>query len=310
MFSVYLPPDWNHCQAERLIDLLRSDAKIIRDVSSVDVMVCGRPSAEMIEKCSPSLLLVPFAGIPPETLALARKYPTMRVHNLHHNAQAVAETAVALMLAAAGRIPQSDAALRKGDWSVRYNASRSILLGGSRVLVLGYGNIGRRVGRACKALEASVTGIVRTPRSEPDTATRESLHSLLRKTDFLVCCMPLTEETRNMIGSVELSLLHCRSVLVNVGRAGVVSEDALYSALSKREIGAAGLDVWYRPADDGMPSNLPFHELDNVVMSPHVGGAFGIPELEDERTRGIVRAVRAFVRGEPVPFPVNLDLGY
>lgn len=308
-----MPRDWNADQLSDIKALLPCDIVITQIPSPVDMVVCGRPTAELLRCCTPSCLLLPFAGVPQETLDLLRTFLSIKVHNLHHNAGAAAETALALMLSAARGIPVADAALRRGDWSPRYSPAGTILLGGSRVLILGCGSIGKLLRRACEALGASVHGVRRNPDPDPAIHTPDSLNDLLETTDFLVCCLPLTEETRGMIGFHQLSLLHRRSVLVNVGRAEVISEEALYKALSSGEIGAAGLDVWYRyPGDpeNTMPSNLPFHTLANVVMSPHRAGAYGVPELERKRTSEIARAIMAAAEGKPVPNPVSIELGY
>lgn len=313
MFRVHIHMDWNASQLSEMESLLPDGTVVTREPSPVDMLVCGRPTAGLLHSCTPSCLLLPFAGVPAETLALMRKFPSIRVHNIHHNAGAASETALALMLAAARGIPVADAALRRGDWSPRYSPGGTILLGDSRVLILGYGHMGRLLRRACEALGAVVSGVRRHPDPDPSVHTPDSLDELLKTTDFLVCCLPLTEETRGMVGSRQLSLLHHRSVVVNVGRAEVISEEPLYKALAAGWIGAAGLDVWYRSPGDPtntMPSNLPFHELANVVMSPHRAGAFGVPELERRRTAEILRAIIAGAEGRPVPNPVDMELGY
>jgi phosphoglycerate dehydrogenase-like enzyme len=313
MYRVFLPSSSNPAQVSLLQDLIPENIEVTNEEKRVDMVVCGRPTPAMLQACSPRVLLIPFAGVPPATIELMKRYPGIGVHNLHHNAPAAAETALCLMLAAARGITVADAALRRGDWSARYNPGTTLLLGGSRVLILGNGCIGRRLRRVCEALDAKVDAIRRTPDPDPAVHTPEKLHTLLGGVDFLVGCLPLTAETRGMIGSEELSLLHSRSIVVNVGRAEVFHEEALFSALFKGEIGGAGLDVWYRyPGDPSntLPSRFPFHTLPSVVMSPHRGGAWGVPELERQRTEGIARAIRAGAKGMPVPHPVCLERGY
>lgn len=308
-----MPPDWSAGQLDSLIGMLPSGIEVTHRLSPVDMVVCGRPTSDLLRCCSPSFLLIPYAGVPEETLELMRDFPSISVHNLHHNAGAAAETALALMLAAARGIPAADAAMRRGDWTSRYHQESSILLEDARVLILGCGSIGSILRRACEALGAEVRGIRRNPHPDPVLHTPDMLHVLLADTDFLTCCLPLTRETRDMIGPLELSLLHPRSVLVNVGRAEVISEEPLFRALSQGMIGAAGLDVWYSyPGDplNTMPSTLPFHKLSNVVMSPHRAGGYGVPELEAKRSAGIARAIAAASEGREVPNPVNILLGY
>jgi phosphoglycerate dehydrogenase-like enzyme len=103
-------------------------------------------------------------------------------------------------------------------------------------------------------------------------------------------------------------------VLVNVGRGPIVDEAALYAALRDGTLYAAGLDVWYNyPADEAArahtpPSDYPFHELDNVVMSPHRAGSS--VETEALRMVHLARLLNAAARGEPMPNRVDLEAGY
>ena len=105
-----------------------------------------------------------------------------------------------------------------------------------------------------------------------------SLHQLdefLRAIDILIVSLPLTPKTEGLIGERELELLGPDGLFLNVGRGAVVDEESLYNALKDRVIAGAALDVWYNYtpiSDEGgrtSPYNCPFHELDNVVLSPH-----------------------------------------
>jgi phosphoglycerate dehydrogenase-like enzyme len=142
------------------------------------------------------------------------------------------------------------------------------------------------------------------------------LPALLPKADALVICLPLTDETRGLIGESELALMPDRAILINVGRGPIVDESALYHALHDRTLHAAGLDVWYNYPNDEpgrkstSPSEYPFHELNNVVMSPHRAGAPHTPETESLRMRALAELLNAAARGEPIPNRVDLDLGY
>lgn len=323
--------------------------------AAYDILVAGVPERGLIE-ASPNLstLVIPWAGVPNRTRALMSEFPRVSVHNLHHNAVQVAEMAVALLLAAAKRLVPMDAALRRGDWSPRYEKDGVVLLAGKRALVLGYGALGRSVARLLKGLGMTVTGVRRrggpngagetavagagssggarssagarpeagaTPRTEDDSpadAVRgvDRLNELLPSADALVVCLPLTNETRGLVGAGELALLPPRAVLVNVGRGPVVDERALYEALKQGTLHAAGLDVWYNyPTDEAArastrPSGYPFHELDNVVMSPHRAGAPNSAETESMRARALAELLNAAVRGGPVPNAVDLERGY
>jgi phosphoglycerate dehydrogenase-like enzyme len=103
----------------------------------------------------------------------------------------------------------------------------------------------------------------------------DALDDLLARADYLAITVPLTPETRGMIGARELAAMKPGAILLNPARAEIVDEDALYDALATWRLGGAALDVWYRyPTGPGptLPSRRPFHELPNVLMTPHVSG--------------------------------------
>ena len=303
------------------------------EAKSCEILVAGVPSRGMVAG-NPSLraLVIPWSGVPSRTRALMREFPHVSAHNLHHNALQVAEIAVSLLLAAAKRIVPMDASLRRDDWSPRYEESPVVLLDGKNVLVLGSGAIGRHVARLCKGLGMEVTAVRRGcsgGASDPGGRTAGAtsagagrvrpvaeLPSLLPEADAVVICLPLTDETRGLVGESELALMSERAILVNVGRGPIVDESALYHALRDGTLHAAGLDVWYNYPNDEpgrtstSPSEYPFHELDNVVMSPHRAGAPHTPETESLRMRALAELLNAAARGEPIPNRVNLDLGY
>jgi phosphoglycerate dehydrogenase-like enzyme len=285
------------------------------DAKSCDILVAGVPDRELVEG-NPGLraLVIPWSGVPNRTRDLMAGFPGVAVHNLHHNALQVAELAMALLLAAAKRVVPMDASLRRDDWSPRYRESAIVLLAERRALVLGGGAIGRHLVPMLEGLGMHVTTVRRAAAGAARPASE--LKALLPEADVLMVCLPLTDETRGIVGADELALLPDRAILVNVGRGPLVDESALYQALRDGTLHAAGLDVWYNyPTDEAgrtstSPSEHPFHELDNVVMSPHRGGAPHTQETESLRMRALARLLNAAARGEPVPNRVDLELGY
>jgi phosphoglycerate dehydrogenase-like enzyme len=132
----------------------------------------------------------------------------------------------------------------------------------------------------------------------------EALADVLARADYLAITLPLTPETRGLLGERELGLMKRTAVLVNVSRADILDEDALYTALAERRIGAAALDVWYRyPSSSGpvWPARRAFHELPNVLMTPHVSG--WTQGMLEARAALIAENIRRTARGEA---PINL----
>ncbi len=311
--------------SEEIIALLRShlNASVRLTIGpsmpiETQVLIAGRPTREQLIAC-PNLqaVLVPWAGVPEETQQLLREFPQVTLHNLHHNAAATAEMAMALLLAAAKFIVPLDQKLRANDWTPRYAPSCAIGLGGKTALIVGYGQIGQHVGRVCRALGMNVIATRRTQVKADDVAEvhlTTDLPQLLPRAEVLIITAPLTPETKGLIGEHELALLPRGALLVNVGRGAIVDETALYHALQSGHLAAAGLDVWYNyPTDEASrvntpPAHYPFHELDNVVMSPHRGGdEAGIDTL---RMPQLAELLNAAARGEAMPNRVDIMAGY
>lgn len=282
------------------------------------VLIGGRPTHEQIVAC-PGLraIVVPWAGVPEETRELLREFPQVTLHNLHHNAAATAEMALALLLSAAKFVVPLDQKLRANDWSPRYLPSRSIGLDGKTALIIGYGQIGQRVGRMCRALGMTVVATRRQRFESDDVAEIHStldLPLLLPRAQALIITAPLTAETKGLIGEKELAVLPQSALLVNVGRGAIVDEKALYNALQNGHLAAAGLDVWYSyPTDERSrtstpPSRYPFGELDNVVLSPHRGGDES--GIDTARMQQLAELLNAAARGEEMPNRVDIEAGY
>jgi phosphoglycerate dehydrogenase-like enzyme len=321
MLNVHLLEDFDESTPSELQALL--DPRIHLTTGPIispeaHILVGGRPTREQLTAC-PHLraLIVPWAGVPESTRELLRDFPQLTLHNLHHNAAATAEMALALLLSAAKFIVPIDQRLRANDWSPRYAASRSIGLHAKTALIVGYGQIGQRVGRVCRALQMTVLATRRAQVEQDDVAEvhpMADLPQLLPRSHALIITAPLTPATKGLIGEKALASLPRGALLVNVGRGAIVDEAALYQALKSGHLAAAGLDVWYNyPRAEATqtntpPSQFPFHELDNVVMSPHRGG--DEVDIDAVRMQHLADLLNTAARGEDMPNRVNLATGY
>ena len=291
----------------------------------IDILIAGRPSEGDVRACGDSLraIIVPWAGIPPQNRTLIRDgFPHLALHNSHHNAVPTAELAVALLLAAAKVVVPLDQNLRKGDWSPRYREDNdTVLLHDETAVVLGYGAIGKHIGRILRGFGMHIIGVTRSgvgdgAHDDVEIVGPDRLPEVLPRARALMISIPHTDETDGMIGAEQLSLLPKRSILVNVSRGAVIDENALYDALQSKRLHAAGLDVWYQYPPDveartqTHPSSFPFHELDNVVLSPHRGGAVGVEASERMRLDTLASMLIAAAEGEEIPNRVNIELGY
>jgi D-3-phosphoglycerate dehydrogenase len=162
--------------------------------------------------------------------------------------------------------------LRQGNWQIRFEVP-AYDLAGRKVLVLGFGRIGRRLVRRLIAMEMDV--LVHDPYIVQDTITCagatpvDDWRAVLPDIDFLSVNCPKNEETNGMVGTAELASMKRTAFVVNTARGGIVDETALYHALKEETIAGAGIDPFVvEPA----PADTPLFELENILVSPHTAG--------------------------------------
>jgi phosphoglycerate dehydrogenase-like enzyme len=157
----------------------------------------------------------------------------------------------------------------------RWEHRESGVLAGTRAVVVGVGGIGRAIARLLSAVGVSVAAVARGARDgDPDLGTIHAVDDLpevLPGADWVVLAVPLTAETRRLIGARELSRMDATARLINVGRGELVDEDALIEALRARSIAGAALDVFHT---EPLPDDHPLWEMEEVVISPHMSGDF------------------------------------
>jgi D-3-phosphoglycerate dehydrogenase len=182
----------------------------------------------------------------------------------------VAEHAVALLLAAWRKVPRAEKVARSGDW--RLDPLRPVRrLAGCTVGLLGFGRIAQEVARRLKPLAVNL--ISHDPAGNKIEAQRlgvqlDTLEALLAASDAISIHLPLTPETRGLLDRRAFGLLRPGAVIVNVGRGGVIDEDALLEAFAGGRVAAAALDVL---GTEPPPRNHPLLALEQVIVTPHVG---------------------------------------
>jgi glyoxylate reductase len=220
--------------------------------------------AELLDEAGSCLEVVANFGVGYDNIDLeAARVRGVRVTNTPGVlTSATAELAVALMLAAARRIAEADAAVRSGEWE-RSDADEPIgrELAGATVGLVGFGRIGRRVAELLRGFEVR---LLVTSRSSDTT-----LLDLLGASDFVSLHVPLTAETTHLIDAEALAAMRQGAILVNTSRGAVVDTTALVHALRSGHLGAAGLDVYEN--EPHVPADL--RKLRNTVLLPHVGSA-------------------------------------
>ena len=204
----------------------------------------------------------------------------------------VAEAALTSMLALARDLPRSLRAQKDHRWE-RWPART---LDGKTVVIVGVGLISEALAPRCKALGMTVIGVSGTPRDLPGfdrIEPRTRLLETVAEADHLVLLAPHTDETHHMIDTRTIAALKPTAYLINLARGGVVDERALVEALENKRLAGAALDVF---ATEPLPPNNPLWDMDNVILTPHLGGFFD--EYPDYALPVIEENLRRFLAGD------------
>ncbi|HUG31662.1 MAG TPA: D-glycerate dehydrogenase [Acidimicrobiia bacterium] len=211
--------------------------------------------------------------------------------------ETVADSAFALLAAVVRRLPEGEREVRAGEWGpweIFHLAGGD--LHGTTLGIVGMGRIGQAVAR--RAIGFAMEVIYCSPSPKEGEAERVGLEELLARSDHVVICAPLDEDTRGMISGDALSRMKETAYLVNVARGPIVDTDALVEALAGSRIAGAALDV---TDPEPLPPDHPLLELDNCLVVPHIASA-------SVRTRMAMSSLAvdnlvAGMRGEPLPAP-------
>jgi phosphoglycerate dehydrogenase-like enzyme len=288
---------------------IADESGIVPQLSDVDVLVSMAFTPAMAA-AAPRLKLVQVPGAGLDRIDRAALPAGTWLANAYGHETGIAEYVLGAMLALARDFVRLDAALRQGAWLSQWAVGSPAPpvwpeLAGQTLGILGYGRIGRALARRARAFDMQILAIRRdVAASAADDLDGlgglEILDDVLRRADYLAITLPLTEATRGLLGEAQLALMKRTAVLVNVSRAQIVDGPALYDALARRRLAAAALDVWYRYPTDASPTPpapQPFHELPNVLMTPHVSG--WTDGMLEARAKLIADNIARAARGEP-----------
>ncbi len=264
----------------------------------------------------PRLRLFQVAGAGLDAVDLSLPPPSAAVCNCFGHEEGIAEYVLLAMLRHVAPVDDADRRLRgAGDWhwSAATAGAFHDEIAGRTLGILGYGRIGRAVARRARAFGMEIVAANRSPVEGDDgTVDRyvplDDLGPLYGRADFLVCALPLTESTRSLVDAAAFARMRPTAFVINVGRGPVIDEAALYHALKERRIAGACIDTWYVYPGAGdpnpQPSRLPFRELDNVTMTPHMSGwTFG---TRRRRQRAMALNLDRLAAGEPLLNVVRL----
>lgn len=295
-------------------DVIRADeVEIVSQLPEVDVLVTMVFTPEM-GAAGQRLKLVQVPGAGLDRIDRTALPPGTWLANVYGHEIGIAEYVIGAMLALTRGFTHLDASLRQGHWESQWAVSAPPPalwpeLAGKTLGILGYGRIGQCVARRAQAFDMAVWA-TRRDLTRSDTqgvaflGGPDTLDEVLRRADYLAVTLSLTEVTRGLLGERELRLMKPTAVLINVARAEIIDEAALYQALAQKTIAGAALDVWYQyPTGPGptWPARYAFQELPNVLMTPHVSG--WTEGMLEARAQLIAENIHRAARGEP---PVHL----
>lgn len=291
-----LSDSWNVVEG---IDI--GDQELQETVKTTDIaFVTSRvPFSRTVIEAAPDLDIIGKLGTGIDSIDLdaAREHDVTVTHTPGHNALSVAEHTIGLTLATLRRLTEARNLIEDGSWRDEY--SLGTRLSGSTVGIVGFGNIGKRVGSLLSGFDVEILAhdpYVHDIDTELVGGDSVSLGPLLEQSDVVVLTAELTDETRGLIGKQELAEMKSSAVLINTARGPIVEENALLDALRDGSIGGAGLDVF---SEEPLHEDAAVLEFENVVVTPHISAM-----TLESRQEGIDRLatnVSLLRDGQPIP---------
>ena len=259
-WEVALVPDGGRLDAEQAY-------KATADADAVVAALHPMPKEFFTERPNLKIVAMHGAGLDHIDLAGAREAGVVVCNVPGGNALGVAELGMGYILDLARNITQASVQVAKGLWPVVMGSQ----IAGETLGIVGYGSIGREMGRLARAMGMKVLAYNRSAKpgdKGPYGVRFETLDSLLTMSDFVSLHLPLTPQTTGLIGERELGLMKPGACIINLARGGVLDENALLAALTSGHLAGAALDVFgIEP-----PGDNPLTKLPQVVATPHVGG--------------------------------------
>lgn len=282
----------------------RDRGQVLAAVPTADAIVARRAPA-WLAGAATSLRLLALYGGGADDVAYEALPAGCVVAESRGYEDSVAEHAIGLILAMTQNLPAAERATRRG---CRLPGDAGLVpsmeLAGRTVGVVGFGRVGRELARRLAPFDCDILGVKRTPDAYlkelmglMELGGSDFLDTLLRASDVVVVTMPLTRETRSLIAGRELRLMKPGAFLVNISRAAVVDEDALFHALTSGLLRGAALDVSYdEEAVDSPTAHRPLDRLGNVLLTPRIG-AHSDNALRRAR-EGLREILAQYARGE------------
>lgn len=275
-------------------DIPESDAEVVRRISGAEIITAAwvEINADIIQK-TPSLkyIIVPGVGYDAIDVKAASQAGIQVLNCPTHNSDAVAEYTITLILALTKKLLPAHHSLQAGNWQTLNFVGTE--LSSKKLVLVGYGNIGKRVEKLAQAFDMEV--------SHTDSKTSpEELDRLIESADILSLHLPATPKTHHLIDARRLSLMKPSAYLINTARGAVIEQSALFKVLKEQRIAGAALDVFENEPVGGKP-NADIQELanlENVIATPHI--AYNTEEAGMKLGEELIANLQSCLQGQPI----------
>jgi len=275
--------------------------------ASADILVTNIWRADY--RPAPQVRLVQSVATGIEWIEQSALPPGVPICNAYGHETAIAEYVLMVMLVWSHRFREIEGDFRvHSSWrpSWVHSGAPHGEIRGSTLGIIGLGRVGQEVARRAAAFGCRILAANRSPRPAGDGVERvypfTALDEMLPLCDTVAICTAFGPETERLIDARRLGLMKRSALLVNIARGAIVDEDALYTALRDQTIGGAAIDVWWQyptaAEPERRPSKHPFHELPNVIMTPHCSG--WTAGMVRRRWDEVADNINRFVRGDPL----------
>jgi D-3-phosphoglycerate dehydrogenase len=293
--------------AELILKKVRTEDELIEACAGVDVILTENSDTLVTPRVIAGLRacrgVVHYGvGVDSIDVAAATENGIVVANAAAYCTEEVSDHAVALLLAGARRLLPMDRTIRAGGWSDFPRDGPLLRISNLTLGLIGLGRIARATARKMSGFRLRILAAdpyLPSPAEEPGVE-RVTLEQLLAESDLISIHVPLTRETRGLIGEAAFRVMKPTAILVNTSRGKVVDQDALVRALEEKRISGAGLDVM---AEEPLPASSPLRQFGNVIFTPH----FGSESLQALRDLHLIVAesAAALLQGYWPPFPVN-----
>jgi len=240
-------------------------------------------------------------GIDNVDVEAATRYGVVVVNAPTGNTVSAAEHAIALLLASARNIPQANEILKAGEW--RRNDFMGTELRGKTLGIIGLGNVGSEVAKRAQGFEMKLLGsdpLVSEEYAQKLQVELVDLRQLFRESDFITLHLPLTPQTRGMIGAKELGMFKPTARIINCARGGLIDDAALVKAINEKKIAGAAIDVFEKePTTESI-----LFGVDNIIVTPHLGAS--TTEAQVLAARDVAEQIIDVFRGQPARSAINV----